>query len=108
MKKIYILLILTVFIALTACQDDNYLTGSTGQGITATIANDEDAATRAMMIDAPTQAVNLRWTAGDAIGVFDASNNNTRFEASAADISDDNTRAVFRASGAVPQAEFLA
>lgn len=108
MKKIYILPILTVFIALTACQDDNYLTGSTGQGITATIANDEDAATRAMMIDAPTQAVNLRWTAGDAIGVFDASNNNTRFEASAADISDDNTRAVFRANGAVPQAEFLA
>ena len=109
MKKIHLFPVLAVLIALTACQDDLSTTGQTGlQGITATIANEEDAATRAVMVDAPTQAINLRWTAGDAIGVFDAANSNTRYEAAAADISADSTQAVFRANGAVPQAAFLA
>ena len=73
MKKISFLPIFAVLLTLTACQDD--LMPSSGlrdQGITGTIANEEGTATRAVMIDAPTQSVNLKWTAGDAIGVFDA------------------------------------
>ena len=109
MKKISFLPIFAVLLTLTACQDD--LMPSSGlrdQGITGTIANEEGTATRAVMIDAPTQSVNLKWTAGDAIGVFDAVNSNLRYEAAAGDISADSTQAVFRAGGAVPQAEFLA
>ena len=107
MKKTICPQLLAAVIILTACQD-NITENNDLQGIRATIVNDEDAATRAVMIDAPTQAVNLKWTAGDAIGVFDAANGNTRFEATATDISNDSTQAVFRANGATPQAEFLA
>lgn len=109
MKKISFLPIFAVLLTLTACQDDFMpSSGLRGQGITGTIANEEGTATRAVMIDAPTQSVNLKWTAGDAIGVFDAVNSNLRYEAAAGDISADSTQAVFRAGGAVPQAEFLA
>ena len=95
MKKTICPQLLAAVIILTACQD-NITENNDLQGIRATIVNDEDAATRAVMIDAPTQAVNLKWTAGDAIGVFDAANGNTRFEATATDISTDSTQAVFR------------
>lgn len=107
MRK-YIALGLMLLAVLTGCQDEFTNSGFNSPGITATIASEDDAATRAVMIDAPTQALNLRWTAGDAIGVFDAENNNTRFEASASDISSDSTQAVFRASASVPQADYLA
>ena len=109
MKKIAFLPAFAVVLSLTACQDDFVpYSGLGGQGITATIANDDGTATRAVMIDAPTQSVNLRWTAGDAIGVFDATCSNRRFVAAAGDVSADSTQAVFRADGEVPQAEFLA
>lgn len=109
MKNNICLQLFAAVIVLTACQDNQYITErNDSQGIRATIVNNEDADTRATMIDAPTQAISLRWTAGDAIGVFDTANRNTRFAASSADISADSTQAMFRADEATPQADFLA
>lgn len=104
-RTIIALLLLSV---LTACQDDMGDSIMSQTGITATINNEEGSATRAEMIDAPSQAMILKWTAGDAIGVFDADNSNTCFKAAAADISADSTVAVFRSGSSVPKAAFLA
>jgi len=110
MKKILTIGLMS-FIALTACQQELIETdtadGSNEKGIIATIVNDDQPLTRATMVDSPTDAIRLHWTEGDAIGVFDTENQNTRFTAALEDISNDGARAVFKAGDAVPKGEFL-
>ena len=103
------ILCVVVLILMTGCTDeaDNALILQ-GNGISATIVNDEQTVTRASMVDSPTDRVAMHWTGGDAIGVFADGGANQQYTTTTADISRDSTTAVFKSAGGVPHGTYVA
>lgn len=104
----YIIVLFGTLLAATSCKED-LDTGPEAQreGLTVTIDND-DAATRSIVIDNPGICLETSWTDNDKLGVFGTATNNAAYVINASTISEDGRSATFQPETSVPEGEILA
>ena len=102
--KVFVLLLTIVTVA-TACTQDLTETKNiaSDEGLTVTIDDDEQA-TRAIVIDNPGIRLETTWTAGDQLGIFGAGQSNEPYTINASTISDDGRTAAFTSTASIPSA----
>ena len=106
--KVFVLLLTIVTVA-TACTQDLTETKNiaSDEGLTVTIDDDEQA-TRAIVIDNPGIRLETTWTAGDQLGIFGAGQSNEPYTINASTISDDGRTAAFTSTASIPSGDLLA
>ena len=107
--KVYALLLVTIVTVFTACTQDLTETKNieSDEGLTVTIDDDEQA-TRAIVIDNPGIRLETTWTAGDQLGIFGAGQSNEPYTINASTISDDGRTAAFTSTASIPSGDLLA